>query len=402
MAGDTELKVKIEMVDGVVGDVTITANRTNYVEFTHPYMESGGAIQFMERGNANADHARLQNSTHKEMLRGVSIVTLPLAQVVLPQRESVSKKSSRFVLVTWLILAFVLMQSYSASLSSFLTVGQLRANLVNDMKSIGYQCGSEYLRKLLEDQLSFKAERLRPLCSIEEYREALDRGRYNGGVDAIFDEVPYIKVFLNQYGSSNYTMVGPRYHTNGGFGFAFPRYSNLTFEFSRAILNMSDSMEMKKIERRYFGRSDEDEVVASSSSDTPSLTTRSFSGLFMITGILTSLALMVSERHVILKKVMSARKYLFISRSAKPSLESGSGDGSISRRNVGTAAQYDVVVGDVTIVANRSKRGSREELLEIRTNGLATIDIRIDAKLHCELDFNVDGGSASTQFSERE
>ena len=38
-----------------------------------------------------------------------------------------------------------------------------------------------------------------------------------GGVAAIFDEIPYIKLFLAKF-CSMYTMVGPTYKTDG-FGF---------------------------------------------------------------------------------------------------------------------------------------------------------------------------------------
>jgi ionotropic glutamate receptor len=54
----------------------------------------------------------------------------------------------------------------------------------------------------------------------EEYNEALSRGSHNGGVEAIFDEIPFIKLFLAKY-CSKYTMVGPTYKT-GGFGFVSP------------------------------------------------------------------------------------------------------------------------------------------------------------------------------------
>jgi ionotropic glutamate receptor len=40
----------------------------------------------------------------------------------------------------------------------------------------------------------------------------------NGGIDAAFDEIPYIKHFLRTYSCSKYVMVEPRFKT-GGFGY---------------------------------------------------------------------------------------------------------------------------------------------------------------------------------------
>lgn len=42
-------------------------------------------------------------------------------------------------------------------------------------------------------------------------------GNKNGGIDAIFDEIPYMKIFLNKY-DSQYKIIGATYRT-GGFGF---------------------------------------------------------------------------------------------------------------------------------------------------------------------------------------
>ena len=58
---------------------------------------------------------------------------------------------------------------------------------------------------------------MKPYRTPEEYDEALSNGTHNGGVAAIFDEIPYIKLFLSKYGS-RYAMVGPIYKTDG-FGF---------------------------------------------------------------------------------------------------------------------------------------------------------------------------------------
>ncbi|GLJ29236.1 hypothetical protein SUGI_0576750 [Cryptomeria japonica] len=51
----------------------------------------------------------------------------------------------------------------------------------------------------------------------QAYEEALSKGALkNGGVDAILDELPYVRAFLS--GRCGYSMVGRTYH-RGGFGF---------------------------------------------------------------------------------------------------------------------------------------------------------------------------------------
>lgn len=99
----------------------------------------------------------------------------------------------------------------------------------------------------------------------------------------------------------------------------FPLNSNLTAHFSRAILNVTQNHEfMEKIEKKYFGKSIEELQQESSqiSSVSRSLTLHSFAGLFLITVILTLLALFVSESFCFWKRSISmikeyCRRYFF-------------------------------------------------------------------------------------------
>ncbi|KAI4353714.1 hypothetical protein L6164_002645 [Bauhinia variegata] len=334
--------------DAVVGDVTIVAKRSTFVDFTLPYAESGVrmlirvrhnrhldmwiflrpfswdlwlsiitfcifigfALLFMER-NAKKDE-RIEDSSSRKQVAGPSIICLPIAQAVLPERESVAKKCSRFVLLVWLGLAFILMQSYTASLSSILTLDQIKPSyptidsLKRDHENVGYRCGS-FVRDLLRDHLQFDESRIKNYCKNKDYRDALSKGTQNGGIAAMFDELPYIKVLLKKYGSK-YMMAGPTYRTDG-FGFAFPLGSNLTSYFSRAILNVTQGPIMDEIEDKYFGNNQDDlqDQYDQISEETPSLTTQSFAGLFIITGSLIILALLVSERCVWQRPVMLAK-----------------------------------------------------------------------------------------------
>jgi len=126
------------------------------------------------------------------------------------------------VLMVWLLLAFVLMQSYTANLTSILTLDRLQPSFlnVNDLRKggyyVGYQTGS-FVHDVLIKQFKFEPSKLRPYSSSSEYHDALKLGSKNGGVAAIFDEVPYLKLYLQEYGS-NYIMSGPKYR-NAGFGF---------------------------------------------------------------------------------------------------------------------------------------------------------------------------------------
>ncbi|XP_017408843.2 glutamate receptor 2.8 [Vigna angularis] len=331
----------------MVGDVTILANRSKVVDFTVPYIASGVkmvvpvkhgrdqnmwtfvkpfswdlwlsiiiisafiglAILIMER-NVNA-LPNQEGSPNQKKLCPATILWFPISQAILPEREVVVKSCSRFVLMVWLLLAFVLMQSYTANLTSILTLDQLRPSFLNlnDIRRggyyVGYQSGS-FVYDVLIDQFKFDPSKLRPYRNIAEYHDALKLGSQNGGVAAIFDEVPYLNIYLQEYGS-NYIMSGPEYR-NAGFGFVFPLNSNLTDYFSTAILNVIENGIMNEIEEKYFGKNYIGEVSSGEiSSETLSLSFHSFFGLFVISGISTLLALLVSERFIWQRLILMAK-----------------------------------------------------------------------------------------------
>lgn len=133
----------------------------------------------------------------------------------------VERLLSRIVLIIWLFFLLVLTSSYTASLTSMLTVQQLQPTvtdvheLIKNGEYVGYQRGS-YVKGLL-DELGFDKAKIRKYGNTDEFRDALSKGSSNGGISALVDEIPYIKLFLAKH-CEGYTMVGPIYKT-AGFGY---------------------------------------------------------------------------------------------------------------------------------------------------------------------------------------
>ena len=128
--------------------------------------------------------------------------------------EKLISNLSKFVVIVWLFTVLILTSSYTASLSSMLTANRLQ--MLQKGSFIGYQKGS--LVREVVNNLNFGDSSLKAYGSIEAYAHALTEGSKKGGVSAIIDEIPYIKLFLAQYGDQ-YTMIEPEYLTTNGFGF---------------------------------------------------------------------------------------------------------------------------------------------------------------------------------------
>lgn len=135
--------------------------------------------------------------------------------------ENVESNFSRLVIIVWVFVVLILQSSFTANLASLLTIQKLEPaftdvqELLKSGHNVGYQEGSFIYNHLLD--LGFDQDRIKSFENPDQYAEALSNGTHNGGVAAIFDEVPYIKVFLSQY-CSDYTMAGPIYKADG-FGF---------------------------------------------------------------------------------------------------------------------------------------------------------------------------------------
>ncbi|KAK8968623.1 Glutamate receptor 2.9 [Platanthera guangdongensis] len=323
--GDYNALVKAvsdQKFDGVVGDVTITWNRSEYADFTFPYTISGVSMVVPVR-NARSHRAWIfldPLTTDLWLASGAfflftgvvvwflehrinpdfrgprshqlgTVFYFSFSTLVFAHKEAITTNLSRLVLTIWVFVVLILTSSYTASLTSMLTVRQFQPTitdfrqLIHTRKPVGYLRHS-FVKGLLLN-MGFNETQLLPYKSPQAYKDALS----NGTVAAIIDEIPYLKVFL-KYFCDNFTMGSILYKTSG-FGFVFPKGSSLVPDFSRAILNLTESREMIEIERRWFGDLSSCPNQGSSSLSSNSLDLNSFYGLFLITGVISVLAVLI-------------------------------------------------------------------------------------------------------------
>lgn len=124
-------------------------------------------------------------------------------------------------MVVWLFLLMVITSSYTANLTSILTIQQLSSpitgidSLIASNWPIGYQVGS-FSYSYLTESLYIPSSRLVPLGSPAEYERALRQGPDGGGVGAIIDELTYVELFLST--QTDFGIIGPTF-TRSGWGF---------------------------------------------------------------------------------------------------------------------------------------------------------------------------------------
>ncbi|KAG8657649.1 hypothetical protein MANES_03G097600v8 [Manihot esculenta] len=305
--------------DAVIGDMAIVTNRTRVVDFTQPYIESGLVVVApVKKSNSNAwaflrpfsplmwgvtaifflvvgavvwvlEHRINDEFRGPPKKQVVTVLWFSFSTMFFAHRENTMSTLGRLVLIIWLFVVMIVNSSYTASLTSILTVQQLSSpikgidTLIASNDHIGFQVGS-FAQNYLNEELSIAKSRLIALGSPEEYARALA----NGTVAAIVDEGPYIDLFLSEH--CEFSIRGQEF-TKSGWGFAFPRDSPLAIDMSTAILSLSENGDLQKIHNKWLKR----KVCSSQSSDSGSeqLQLQSFWGLFLICGIACFLALLI-------------------------------------------------------------------------------------------------------------
>nr|XP_043626316.1 glutamate receptor 2.7-like isoform X2 [Erigeron canadensis] len=364
--------------DAVVGDITVSASRSEYVDFTFPYTEAGTAmiVRIKDEKKSTWIFMRplekelwiatgalfiytgiviwvLERRVNEEF-RGSSrdqvgmIFWFSFSTLVYAHREKLMSNLSRFVVIVWVFVVLVLTSSYTASLTSMLTVQQLQPTdifqIMRKGESVGYQQGS-FTRYTLKT-IGFDDSKLKSYGSFEQYDEALQKGSQNGGVSAIFDELPYLRAFMVKY-CTKYTMTGYTNNT-AGFGFAFPKGSPLVHDFSTAVLQVRKH-QTANISIQWFGESAGCDQKNETSVEPNRLTLDRFKGLFFIAMLSSTSALvffffmvLYQNREMLVSHDSIAQKIVVIAKTFNEFKDSKS-------QNTSAAEAVDEPVGEDNI-----------------------------------------------------
>ncbi|KAJ0968874.1 hypothetical protein J5N97_021751 [Dioscorea zingiberensis] len=316
---DLVQKVASNVFDAAVGDITIETNRTKLVDFTQPYIQSGLVIMAHTKKFQSYAWAFLQPFTvemwcttgaflifvgtvvwlleHRvnDDFRGppkkqcATLVWFSFSTLFFAHREKTVGTLGRAVLLIWLFVVLIIQSSYTASLTSILTVRQLFSpitgiqGLIASNEPIGVQVGS-FADKYLVQELGIQKSRIKVLSSTV----ALEFGPHKGGVAAIIDERPYLEFFLKAH--CQFSTIGSQF-TNSGWGFAFPKDSPLTADISKAIIKLSENGDLQRIHDKWLTRkgcSSENKEM-----DSNQLQVSSFCGLFLLCGMACFIALLI-------------------------------------------------------------------------------------------------------------
>ncbi|GKB38192.1 glutamate receptor 2.7, partial [Tanacetum coccineum] len=306
--------------DAVVGDVSVVSRRYKYAEFTHPYTETGlvmvvpvtsyhGQWLFVRPFTLGMWALTIMvniytgvvvwliERKHSPELQGSAInqtgilLTLAFTRMFLTNGNELHSNLTRMTTVAWLFSAIIIGQCYTASLTSMLTVRRLLPKVTDyealkNANAVVGQARGAHVATYLQDVLGFKPENIRSFTSAEEYAHALR----NREIAAVFLEAPYSKLFFAKYCKSFMT-AGPTFR-EGGFAYVLPKGSPMLQDFTKALLNVSESGTLREIEKKMLGSEqcvDQDWIH----DEYESLGLSSFWSLFVLTGGTSTIALSI-------------------------------------------------------------------------------------------------------------
>ncbi|CDY66698.1 BnaCnng51940D [Brassica napus] len=256
--------------DVAVGDITIVTNRTKFVDFTQPFMESGLVVP---------SFGFLNTGLMKSSVDLLGVKSSPFSGLASQQCSSLTYSS--------FLYSCFFRGEHGEHFGELTSRIEGMDSLITSSEPIGVQDGT-FAYKYLVNELNIAPSRIIPLKNEEDYLSALQLGPRGGGVAAIVDELPYIKALLSN-SNCEFRTVGQEF-TRTGWGFAFQRDSPLAVDMSTAILQLSEEGKLEKIRKKWLTYSHECSVQIADT-ENYQLSVQSFWGLFLICGIVWFIAL---------------------------------------------------------------------------------------------------------------
>ncbi|KAL5715909.1 hypothetical protein ACHQM5_017668 [Ranunculus cassubicifolius] len=334
--------------DAVVGDTSIVARRCDFAEFSQPWTDSG--LQMVVLKNSQKPNRAwlflkpftagmwgltasvniyngfslwlMERKHHPEFNGSASnklgvLIWLAFATLFSLHGDKLHSNLSRITMLVWLFVAIIIIQSYTANLTSMLTIPRIESkgitveHLRNSNAKVGCDGGS-FVVRYLEEALGIDPRNIIQFYSYTDYPQALEKGQ----IAAAFLEIPYIKVFLAKH-CKGFALVGPVYKV-GGFAFVFSKGSPILPDISKAVLEVSENGKLLEMENALLSSYN----CSDPKSEDLSLGVTSFWGLFLITGVTTTITLLIYVIHPFRgRKIQAKGKQTGASIHATPKCE---------------------------------------------------------------------------------
>jgi ABC-type amino acid transport substrate-binding protein len=275
--------LKSSEADVAVGALSITAEREEYIDFTHPFYESGLQILVGAQGPTST-MALIKSFMKPQLLRMIGVVLLAIFGTShllwllerrrnpqsFPRRygQGISESiwwslsilisggcenktpvgpAGRLVAIVWMLAGILLVSYITASVTTAMTV----SSLTSDIGGPGDLPGQKVATVKGSTAASYLSGRridLRELPSIDAAYYALAKG----DVVAVVYDAPVLHYHTTQSGSSQEKVVG-RLFQRQNYGFGLPQGSKYRKPINETMLRLKENGFLDELQRKWFG-----------------------------------------------------------------------------------------------------------------------------------------------------
>lgn len=270
-------------LDILVGPITINSDRVQNFKFSQPFYQSSLAIVYKKGNFSLWNLVKLLFSYKLLIAIGIFLIILTFVGTMLwlaERKESPEQFPSepakgigtgmwlaivtmsttgygdkapitlmgRIIAGTWMIVSIIFATSMVAGIASVLTFSNLQGKNITNIeqlnnKKVATISGSpsaDYLKEYNVDVV---------YCA--DLKSAFKKLN-DKSVEAIIYDRPQLLFYLNNHENEDLVMAKAEYYKQG-YGFAFPKSSDLPYEVNRSLLELAENQEIEKIMQNYLG-----------------------------------------------------------------------------------------------------------------------------------------------------
>ncbi|WP_027124393.1 transporter substrate-binding domain-containing protein [Gelidibacter mesophilus] len=271
-------------LDVVVGPISITAKRLEYMRFSQPYYNSSLAI--MSRVDELSLWQKVKPLFSMKLLIAVGIFLIILGIVGtflwLAERKNSPEQFSerpidgigsgmwlaivtmsttgygdkapitlwgRIIAGSWMIISIIFATSMVAGIASTLTLSSLGTSTISNVEELS---GRKVATITASPSETFLREYKAKVTGVNTLVEAMTKLK-NKEVDAVVYDRPQLLFYMKNHKDEDLFIAKAEYFRQG-YGFAFPTNSELIYPANRALLELAEDQEITKIVDYYLER----------------------------------------------------------------------------------------------------------------------------------------------------
>lgn len=269
-------------LDLVVGPISITSQRLEYIRFSQPFYNSSLAIA--SRMDELSLWQKLKPLFSAKLLIAVGIFLIILAIVgsllwLAERKKSPDQFSSkpaegigtgmwlaivtmstvgygdrapvtlwgRIIAGSWMVISIIFATSMVAGIASTLTLSSLGTSTISKVEELSGRKVSTISGSPSE---AFAKQYKAKVMGTANLKDAMEKLK-NEEVDAVVYDRPQLLYYMKNHKDENLFIAKAEYYKQG-YGFAFPTHSKLIYEANRVLLELAENQEIATIIHHYL------------------------------------------------------------------------------------------------------------------------------------------------------